>query len=167
MTGLAWFFAGVALVTAVRLVTSAPATDVVDRLLHLAMALGMLAMAWPEVSHALAAPLCLAFGAGAVWVAARALRPGRCLGSPWADAVLMGAMVGMTALMAAHPQEPPAQVVLGVVVLVAAVLVCGVVLAVDAFAAWRPSGVGGRVDHLTHVAMCLGMAVACWPMLGH
>lgn len=164
-----FLFAGVALVTGVRLMASTSATGgVVDRVLHLGMALGMLVMASPLWTSELAAPSYLVFGAGAVWFAARALRsPRGALGSPWAHVVLMLAMVWMSAVMASDAHDPSVQIVLGVVFLVAVVMACGVVLAVDACGSWRSSGRGVRIDHLTHVAMCFGMVITCWPMLGH
>ena len=157
---------------------------VVSNLLHLTMAAAMTAMAWVPFGTGGTTALLAVFGVGTIWFgglavlrATRRVRR-RAVGdhSSWqliGHAVMMLAMVWMLAVAAATPPHDhgagvPAGSALSGVAATAALLVTGVLLVV-AFADCVATSRGLRRhagDLAGGAAMSLGMAAACWTMLG-
>lgn len=162
----------------------------VGHVLHLVMAVAMVAMAWPWGSAMPVAPQVVVFGAAVVWftgvgVAQVAGRlPRRMVGghAPWhqfAHAVMMAAMVWMLVVMAAvpsaadgghgHASMGTAAVLTGVGA-TAGLVVATVVLAVDAAqrGPHQLAGRGGtRVEAIAGAWMSGAMASMCWVMIAH
>lgn len=160
----------IAVVTGARLASSRGPADLMDRVLHLVMALGMLAMFWP-VGTGNWTGICLTvFGAGTIWYAIRALRSsgGRAVRLS-THCLLMMAMVWMSVAATSHPSGHhhvvPLWTALAGLPLVAGIIACGVVITADALRSWRMDTAGARVDHGADAAMCAGMVIVCWPML--
>lgn len=161
--------------------------QVVMHLLHLAMAVAMVAMAWPWWGFVPALPQLLVFGAGGVWfvVLAGLLATRRvshfdtgCHGPlhQLSHAASMVAMVWMVLVMAPSGDAPivhhhaglgAGAVVTGTAV-TAAMVVSAVALLVEAFEALRRPGSAppGPVDAGCGAVMTAGMAAMCWMMLG-
>ncbi len=153
---------------------------IVSNLLHLAMAVTMVAMAWAPPGSGWTVVLLAVFGLGTVWFGVlaglRATRrvKRRAVGEHgvWqliGHAVMMLAMVWMLAVMASdhHHDGLSTGPALSGVAATAALLVTGVLLAV-AFADCVATSRGLRRhagDLVGGAVMSLGMAAACWTML--
>ncbi|GAB3811310.1 hypothetical protein GCM10028820_02320 [Tessaracoccus terricola] len=161
--------------------------QVVMHLLHLAMAVVMVAMVWPWWGYVPALPQVLLFSAGAVWFAVLAVLLATkrishydtgCHGPLFqvSHAASMLAMVWMVVVMAptgdapvAHQHADPGAVgVLTGTAATAAMAVSAVAMLVETFeAVRRPRSVPpGPVDTGSGVVMAAGMAAMCWMMLG-
>lgn len=159
----------------------------VGDLLHLAMAVAMVAMVWIVPAAGLAIGQLVVFGGGAVWFGVLAVLRGtgrvrrRAVGAhgPWqlvAHAVMMLAMVWMVVVMGntsvgaagqGHGVLSTGATVAGVAA-TAALVVAAVLLVVELVECLRTARSWRRHagELAGSVAMSLGMAAMCWEMLG-
>lgn len=162
----------------------------VGHVLHLVMAVAMVAMAWPWWSAVPVAPQVVVFGSAALWFTGVGVAqvngrlPRQTLGghAPWhqfAHAVMMAAMVWMLVVMGAMPTPAGAghahgtmgtAAVLTGVAATAGLVVATVVLAVDAAQAdshQRARRGGARSETVAGAWMSGAMASMCWVMIAH